>query len=600
VAKLTPTPGHEAAFFGQAVAISAETILVGAHLDDGVAADSGLAYVFRPVTGFTWAQTLILAASDADATDMLGGSVGIEGNRGLVGARFADSLVSQPAVPDAGAVYVFDLLTSADCDCNGTADSCDIANCPPEDPSCQDCDGDGVMNECEAVGDYCETDADCDDGFVCTFDECDPTDCSCHYVVVDPCCEPTGICPCSIGCEVWGFCCDPNTDTCQPPPCQPCVFSDRVCPCGTAEVDADIDGVFDCIDCCPNSPPSLPVDENGCPFQGACLTDQGSICLDGLSESQCEQLPDGAYAGNGSECNGPPRVCRVGPGKNRYVSIGGLNPGRLGAIQVQIAALHHVCSAASLAGGQRCTDDSMCPLGFCDTSRFAALEGQIRYVNAVKMCRGGGETGSTTCETQADCDARAMGGTCEQAHTCQGGSETGGVLCGDQAVCDSRGRGGLCRPSLVCPEATGADPTFRCATLACPPEYRDWGAELMGEPLHITGAGVIPGYSVYWVRQLDASCAGQEGTCTSVSDPRPIFTAQWGNVDDLDQLNVIDLSSVTDKVKELSTALPKSRTQLRPNDPNPYENVNVLDIANVTDALKGIAYPFAGPQPCPQ
>jgi hypothetical protein len=89
----------------------------------------------------------------------------------------------------------------ADCNGNGVPDGCDIANCPPEDPTCQDCDADGVMNGCEPVGGYCELDADCDDGLICTFEECDPTDCTCIYAVSDPCCEPTGACPCDIGCE---------------------------------------------------------------------------------------------------------------------------------------------------------------------------------------------------------------------------------------------------------------------------------------------------------------------------------------------------------------------------------------------------------------
>ena len=69
---------------------------------------------------------------------------------------------------------------------------------------------------------------------------------------------------------------------------------------------------------------------------------------------------------------------------------------------------------------------------------------------------------------------------------------------------------------------------------------------------------------------------------------------------DAGQLNVLDVSKLVDKVKDLATGtLPKPRVQLQPAVPNPLANVNVLDIANGVDALKGKAYPYAGPESCP-
>jgi len=65
----------------------------------------------------------------------------------------------------------------------------------------------------------CETDADCNDGDVCTFDEC--SNGSCLHGVIDPCCQPSGPCPCSSENEcAFGFCCNVTTGFCEPPPCR--------------------------------------------------------------------------------------------------------------------------------------------------------------------------------------------------------------------------------------------------------------------------------------------------------------------------------------------------------------------------------------------
>ena len=84
-----------------------------------------------------------------------------------------------------------------------------------------------------------------------------------------------------------------------------------------------------------------------------------------------------------------------------------------------------------------------------------------------------------------------------------------------------------------------------------------------------------------------------------MSEDLPILTDLWGNVDDDPQLNVLDVAAVVDKVKDMPGALGKPRTQLQPDDPDPFANVNVLDVANVVDALKDKPYPFGGPLVCP-
>ena len=90
--------------FGVAVSISGDYIVVGASGEDAGGADAGSAYVFVR-SGTTWTQQAILRASDAQASDNYAGydpAVSISGNRVVVGAFGEDAGGSS-----AGAAYVF-------------------------------------------------------------------------------------------------------------------------------------------------------------------------------------------------------------------------------------------------------------------------------------------------------------------------------------------------------------------------------------------------------------------------------------------------------------------------------------------------------------
>jgi FG-GAP repeat len=87
-AKLTASDGAAGDRFGDSVAISGDTAVVGARLDDGAGTDSGSAYVFVR-SGTTWSQQKKLTASDAAAEDLFGWSVAVSGNTVVVGA-FSD------------------------------------------------------------------------------------------------------------------------------------------------------------------------------------------------------------------------------------------------------------------------------------------------------------------------------------------------------------------------------------------------------------------------------------------------------------------------------------------------------------------------------
>lgn len=106
VAKLTASDAAEFDQFGQSVAISDDFALVGAsfHDHDG-GQDAGAAYVFKRV-GQTWQQQPPLTANDGAKSDRFGFSVTISGEVAAVGAPFDDSF--GVGGNNAGAVYIFE------------------------------------------------------------------------------------------------------------------------------------------------------------------------------------------------------------------------------------------------------------------------------------------------------------------------------------------------------------------------------------------------------------------------------------------------------------------------------------------------------------
>jgi len=87
--------------FGFSVAISGDTVVVGARTEDTGGADGGSAYIFTR-SGTTWTQQQKIQASDAQASDFFGNSVAIDGDIVIVGANGEDT-----GGAGAGAAYVF-------------------------------------------------------------------------------------------------------------------------------------------------------------------------------------------------------------------------------------------------------------------------------------------------------------------------------------------------------------------------------------------------------------------------------------------------------------------------------------------------------------
>ncbi len=123
-AYLKPSNAEAGDQFGTSVAISGDTIVVGAPLEDGPAttvngpqtngaADAGAAYVFVR-TGVAWSQQAYLKVTNTDGGDELGHAVAISGDTIVVGAPYEDSSATgvggsqaSNSRMDAGAAYVF-------------------------------------------------------------------------------------------------------------------------------------------------------------------------------------------------------------------------------------------------------------------------------------------------------------------------------------------------------------------------------------------------------------------------------------------------------------------------------------------------------------
>lgn len=102
-AKLVAKDGAKGDLFGINVALSGDTILIGADLNDEKALNAGAAYVFTR-SGNIWSQQAKLTALDGEETDIFGVRVSLFGDTALISARRDDDEVMGI---DAGSAYIF-------------------------------------------------------------------------------------------------------------------------------------------------------------------------------------------------------------------------------------------------------------------------------------------------------------------------------------------------------------------------------------------------------------------------------------------------------------------------------------------------------------
>ena len=107
LAKLTASDGAAGDHFGHSVAIDGDTVVVGAR---GANTQTGAAYVFRTTDGWdTFAEVDKLTASDGSYEDLFGQSVAISGATVVVGASQSRKIPEGycPSLDCSGAAYLF-------------------------------------------------------------------------------------------------------------------------------------------------------------------------------------------------------------------------------------------------------------------------------------------------------------------------------------------------------------------------------------------------------------------------------------------------------------------------------------------------------------
>ena len=197
--------------FGRSVAISGDTIIVGAYLnDDGEGYPNwykGAMYLFE-FDGADWSTGVRHRASDEHYFGRFGKSVAIDGNTAL-----ATSDVEDDGDPLPSPVYFFARLTVTDTDTDGDGVFDEADNCVViPNPEQLDSDGDGMGDICDICPlDKTNTDSD-NDGVCDDYDNC-----------------PTASNP-----EQYDSDCDGVGDVCD------------VCEGGDDSVDNNNDGIPDC------------------------------------------------------------------------------------------------------------------------------------------------------------------------------------------------------------------------------------------------------------------------------------------------------------------------------------------------------------------
>lgn len=102
-AKLYAADGAAGDHFGTSVALSGDTVLIGAEwADDAEHEDCGAAYVFTRNAG-QWGPHVRLAPTEVRHQELFGAAVALSGDTAVVGARDADNA----SASEAGAAFVF-------------------------------------------------------------------------------------------------------------------------------------------------------------------------------------------------------------------------------------------------------------------------------------------------------------------------------------------------------------------------------------------------------------------------------------------------------------------------------------------------------------
>lgn len=140
-AKLTAPDAAAGDQFGNNVSLSGSNAVIGAHLQFDTGILPGAAYVFDGAGG-VWTFSTKLMSAEPGSVDLFGESVSISGKLVAVGVRQDDTA----AGIDSGSAYIFDIT----CDTDGDGVPDDDDACPNNAPHLPVCENGRPMRDCNA------------------------------------------------------------------------------------------------------------------------------------------------------------------------------------------------------------------------------------------------------------------------------------------------------------------------------------------------------------------------------------------------------------------------------------------------------------------
>ena len=289
------------------------------------------------------------------------------------------------------------ICTDDDCLEPGGCDHTPVAGCCNEPADCDDSDSctEDVCNAnvCEnnAIADCCLNDADCDDGKLCTADSCSGPGGSCAHAKIFDCCEFDADCDDSLGCTI---------DSCQ--------VADALC---LHEQQAGA--------CCTSN--SQCADSNPCTIDscnlstGACSNSLMPNCCVGDGDCQKPDPCSSVQCDNGSCSNSSIADCCIEDG-----DCADDDPCTANSCQLS----SNTCSSAAIDGCCKtdtdCTPSTACDIASCDVQSNSCVE----------------TTKAGCCQSNGDCDdgdgctkdvCLLPQGICEHQPLCvDGGPDDGG------------------------------------------------------------------------------------------------------------------------------------------------------------------------------
>ena len=401
-----------------AVGVDGDTVLVGASRDTGNGSLSGAAYVFVR-NGSLWTELNKVQASDGEALDEFGFAVGLSADTAVIGARGDDD-----RGPHAGAAYVvvFMLENGDVCATNG---QCLSDLCDPTDLVCacadagdclinETCDTTEAPNACEPV-DTCgngaaEAGETCDDGGTVSGDGCSAT-CFVDNQGDGSDCSNGGGAACASGvCDA-----SETPDTCEPAD----TCGNGAVETGEACDDGNVTSGDDCSATC---------FIDGLPIGSDCTVNGAASCASGVCDAS--ESPD--------VCE-PANACGNGAVEaSEACDDGNVTSGD---------GCSATCFADNLPNGSECTvgGHAACLSGLCDTTETPdTCEAPDSCGNAVleagETCDDGNTTSGDGCSATCFADNLPIGTDC---------SVNGAAACAS-GVCDVTGVPAMCEPAGAC------------------------------------------------------------------------------------------------------------------------------------------------------